>query len=59
MLRAEELAGGYCIFDRFGSGLLHVEDGDLYRRFCDRMRAAGCEVLTEVPQVEVKVDRAV
>jgi len=49
LLAAPELPGNYCIFNKETSVLLKVARADLNLKLCERMRAAGCEVLEEPP----------
>jgi hypothetical protein len=49
LLKAPDLRGGYCIFNRSSSALLHIESDDLNILLCERMRDAGCEILDNLP----------
>jgi hypothetical protein len=50
LLKAPGLPGGYCIFNRSSSGLLHIESDDLNILLCERMRDAGCDILDNLPR---------
>ena len=50
LLKAPDLRGGYCIFNRRSSALLHIDDADLNMLLCERMRDAGCDVLDNLPK---------
>jgi hypothetical protein len=57
LLRAPELPGGYCVFNKKRMVLLHVDSGDLNMRPCERMREAACEALEDQrkgPEVQVQ-----
>jgi hypothetical protein len=49
LLKAPDLHGGYCIFNRSSSALLHVESDVLNILLCERMREAGCDILDSLP----------
>jgi len=59
LLRAPELPGGYCVFNKVRSVLLLVESSELNLQLCKRMRNAGCEVLEDQPKgATVQVHRS-
>ncbi len=56
LLTAPELEGGYCIFDVANSTLLHIDDSALNAALCQRMRAAGCEVIDDPVNASIGVE---
>jgi hypothetical protein len=50
LLRAPDLAGGYCVFNEAHSTLLHIEDEELNEALCQQMKAAGCRSIDEIPK---------
>jgi hypothetical protein len=50
LVRDPDLAGGFSIYNKSGV-LLHVENEDTKRFVCERMRAAGCEILDRIEPV--------
>jgi hypothetical protein len=49
LLKAPNLLGGYCVFNKLGS-LLAIESAEVNEAVCKRMKDAGCEVLESVPK---------
>lgn len=49
LLRAPELLGGFCVFNKINRMLLHIESGSDNEAVCIMMKEAGCEILNELP----------
>ena len=56
LLRAPELAGGLCIYNKRGQALLHVESSDLNSALCEELRRRGAEILDHVLLGDVVVN---
>jgi hypothetical protein len=49
LLKAPDLAGGYCIFNELSSVLLHIDDDQLNLLLCQRMCERGCKAIDALP----------
>ena len=54
LLRAPDLTGGLCIYNKRGA-ILHVESSELNQSLCQRLKQAGVEILDAVRPGEVAV----
>ena len=54
LLKASELRGGYCVFNKINSVLLHIESGSDNEAVCMKMKESGCEILSELPPENLK-----
>lgn len=54
LLKAPDLPGGYCVFNKLGSVLI-IENAEVNEAVCKRMKNAGCEVLEHVPKKDATV----
>ncbi len=52
LLKAPDLPGGYCVFNKLGSALL-IESAEVNEAVCKRMKDAGCEIVESIPRAEV------
>jgi hypothetical protein len=59
LLRAPNLRGGFCIYNKIGRSLLHVESSELNKVLCERLKEKGIEILEAVPPGEVVVKPSV
>lgn len=51
LLKAPELAGGYCIFNELNSTLLHIDDEELNLRLCQRLKEKGHKMIDTIPRI--------
>jgi hypothetical protein len=49
LLKASELEGGYCVFNKLGS-ILIIENDAVKEAVCKRMKDARCEILENIPK---------
>ena len=55
LLKAPDLAGGYCVFHKTNRVLLHIESGETNEAVCRKMKESGCEILEELPPGNAEV----
>jgi hypothetical protein len=55
LLKAPELAGGLCIYNKRKQALLHIESSDLNAALCEQLKKKGVEILGNVLPGEVVV----
>ena len=49
LLKAPDLAGGYCVFHKSNHVVLLIESSRVNDAVCRKMQEAGCEVLEQLP----------
>lgn len=49
LLKAPDLAGGYCVFHKTNPSVLLIERDEINEAVCRKMKESGCEVLDEMP----------
>ena len=49
LLRSPNLAGGFCVFNKFNNTLLCIESSDTNTFVCYNMLANGCEIIDDIP----------
>jgi hypothetical protein len=54
ILKAPDLLGGYCVFNKHGSVLL-IENAQINEAVCKKMKEAGCEILDNIPSLGATV----
>ena len=50
LLKSPDLVGGYCVFNEVSSALLHIENGQLNMKVCQRMKEMGCKTIDAMPK---------
>jgi hypothetical protein len=55
LVKAPKLAGGFCIYNKQGRTILHVESKDLNVALCEQLRKKGVEILDQVLPGKVDV----
>ena len=53
LLKAPDLPGGYCVFNKLGSVLL-IENAEVNEAVCKHMKDYGCEVVESIPGTKGK-----